>query len=59
MLNWEYDADAERRVLRNEALQEGRQEGKLEGAELLAKLLKEGVTLDEALESVKSTITAQ
>ena len=63
MLNWEYDADAERRVLRKEALeeglqqgrQEGRQEGKQEGAELLAKLIKDGIPLDEALERVKNT----
>jgi len=55
MLNWEYDADAERRVLRNEALEEGMQKGKIDGAELLAKLIKDGVSVDEALESIKST----
>ena len=46
MLNWEYDADAERRVIREEGMQQG--------VELLAKLLKEGLSLDEALEKVKS-----
>ena len=47
MLNWEYDADAEKRVLREEAIQQG--------IDSLAKLLKEGVPLDEALEKVKTT----
>ena len=55
MLNWEYDADAERRVLRNEALEEGR----IDGAELLAKLIKDGVPMDEALESIKNAQLVQ
>jgi predicted transposase/invertase (TIGR01784 family) len=55
MLNWEYDADAERRVIREEGKQEGKQEGIQQGVELLAKLIKEGLSLDEALERVKST----
>ena len=54
MLNWEYDADAERRVLDEEARQRGMQQGISQGAELLAKLLREGLSLDEALEKVKS-----
>jgi hypothetical protein len=59
MLNWEYDADAERRVLQEEAIQEGlqqgMQQGMQQGANLLAKLINEGLSLDEALEKVKST----
>jgi len=70
MLNWEYDPEVEKRVLREEALEEGHeigkeeglqeglqqglQEGLLQGAELLAKLIREGYTLDEALEFVKT-----
>jgi len=53
MLNWEYDADAEKRVLKKEAIEEGR----AEGAELLAKMLKEGIPLDEALEKIKAQST--
>jgi predicted transposase YdaD len=63
MLNWEYDADAEQRVIREEGKQEGLQQGKQEGLQeglqqgidLLSTLLKEGLSLDEALEKVKST----
>ena len=62
MLNWEYDADAERRVLREEALQQGMQQGLqrgvqqgvLQGTELLAKLIREGMPLEDALEKAKS-----
>ena len=54
MLNWEYDADAERRVLTEEAMQQGIQQGRQQGADLLAKLIKEGAPVDEALEKVKS-----
>jgi len=61
MLNWEYDAEAEKRVLREEAIQqgikEGRKEGRTEGAEQLAQLIKEGTPLEEALEKVKVTTT--
>jgi len=46
MLNWEYDADAERRVIREEGMQQG--------VDLLAKLIKEGLSVDEALEKAKS-----
>jgi len=52
MLNWEYDADAEKRVIK----EEGKQEGKQEGIDLLANLLKEGLSLDEALKKAKSTL---
>ena len=45
MLSWEYDAAAEKRVLL--------QEGRLEGIELLAKLLREGMPFDDALETAK------
>jgi predicted transposase YdaD len=61
MLNWEYDAEAERRVLTEEAqqqgMQQGMQRGMLQGAELVAKLLKEGFSLEEALEKVKSEMS--
>jgi len=49
MLNWEYDAEAEKKVLTEEAIQEGLQQG----AERLAKLIKDGMPLDAALEKVK------
>jgi len=55
LLNWEYDAEAEKRVLREESRQQGRQEG----AELLAKFIKEGTPIDEALEKVKSSTASQ
>ena len=66
VLNWEYDADAERRVLTEEAveqglqqgleqgMQQGMQQGLLQGAELLAKFINEGIPLEEALEKVKT-----
>ena len=57
MLNWEYDADAEKRVLTEEAIEQGMQQGKQEGAELLAKLIGEGMSVDAALESIKNTVT--
>jgi len=44
MLTYEYDAEAEKRVL----LQEGRQEGRQEVLELVSKLLREGLSLEEA-----------
>ena len=62
MLNWEYDADAERRVLTEEAEQRGEKrglkkgltQGEQRGAELVVKLIKEGMSVDEALEKVTS-----
>ncbi|MCL2426145.1 MAG: hypothetical protein FWD05_07385 [Oscillospiraceae bacterium] len=48
--NWEYDADVEKRVIAEEA----REQGQLQGAELIAKLIKSGMSLDEALEKIKS-----
>ena len=67
MLNWEYDADAEKRVLREEAKQEGIQEGiqqgiqqgKREMTELLAKLISEGMSVEDALNKVNSSISLQ
>ena len=53
MLNWEYDADAEKRVLK----QEGREEGRKEVFEQLAELIRQGVSLDDALEKLKSVKT--
>ncbi|MCL2427491.1 MAG: hypothetical protein FWD05_14285 [Oscillospiraceae bacterium] len=62
MLNWEYDADIERRVLTEQGEKrgirkgraEGRTEGRTEAADLIAKLVQQGVSLDEALERVRS-----
>ena len=63
MLNWEYDADAERRVLREEAKQEGIQQGKQEDkremAEQLTKLISEGMSVEDALEKVNSSLSQQ
>ena len=70
MLNWEYNADAEKRVIKKEAeqqglqrgrqqgLQRGRQQGRQQGAELLAKFVKDGIPLDVALEKIKSEKSA-
>jgi len=55
MLNWEYDAEAEKRVLTEEAIEQGRQEGRQEGAEQLAKMINEGISLDKAMEKIKAT----
>ena len=55
MLNWEYDADAERRVLTEEAIQQGLQQGQQQGAEMIVKMVKEGIPIDEALEKVITT----
>ena len=42
-------------VSRDEGYTEGKAEGKAEGAEMLAKLIKEGIPLDDALKNVLST----
>ena len=55
MLNWEYDAEAEKRVITEEAVEQGRQEGRQEGAELLVKMVNEGTPIDEALEKIKAS----
>jgi len=55
MLNWEYDADVEKRVLAEEAVEQGLQLGLQQGAEKLAELIREGMPLDEALEKVKAS----
>jgi len=65
MLNWEYDADAEKKVIaeenRAEGLAEGiaigKVEGIAEGAEMLASLIEKGMSPDEALEKIKSGAT--
>ena len=59
MLNWEYDADAEKRVLREEAKQEGIQQGKREMAELFAKLISEGMSVEDALNKINSSLSLQ
>jgi hypothetical protein len=51
MLNWEYDAEAERRVLTRDAMQQGMQRA----AELLAELINAGTPMDEALNIVKTS----
>ena len=48
MLNYEYDAEAERRVLK--------QEGQQEAIELLVKLLQDGVPLEEAREMARQSL---
>ena len=62
MLNWEYDADAERRVLTQEGRREGRREGiaegRREGVEMLAQLVREGVSLDDALKMIEAKPSA-
>jgi len=52
MLNYEYDADAEKRVLRQEARQEGCQEG----IDLMAKLINEGVPIEDAVKMAKMSV---
>jgi len=64
MLNWEYDAEVEKRVLSEEAEQRGLKKGLKQGVEkgqqktleLIEKLVKDGMSLDEALEKVKTTV---
>jgi len=51
MLNYEYDAEAERRVIR----QEGRREGRQEGIDLVVKLLQAGLSADDAIAKAKRT----
>jgi len=59
MLNNEYDAEAERRVLKQEGhqegVQEGRQEGRQEILDMLTKLLQEGMSPEAAIEKTKKT----
>ena len=60
MLNYEYDAEAEKRVLRQESREEGREEGRQEGGnegiDLVVKFLKDGLTLDEAQNKARKAI---
>ena len=55
MLNYEYDAEAEKRIIR----QEGRSEGRQEGVDILAKFLKDGLPVDEALEKARKVLDNQ
>jgi flagellar biosynthesis/type III secretory pathway protein FliH len=61
MLNWEYNADTEKRVLTEEAMQKGMQQGMQQGRqetiELLAELIKEGTPIDEAMKIVSASFT--
>ena len=52
MLNYEYDADAEKRVLKQEGLQEGLRKGH-EGIDLFANLVRAGTPVDVALTEAK------
>ena len=53
MLNYEYDAEAEKRVIIQEARQEGLEEGMEKGIESLAELLREGLSIEDALIKIK------
>jgi len=61
MLNYEYDAEIEKKVIRQEGRREGRQEGRREGrqegVELLGKLLQEGIPLEEAISMAQKQLT--
>jgi type II secretory pathway component PulF len=57
MLNWEYDAETEKRVLAEEAIQQGRQQGRQEAIKMLAELIKEGTPIDEAMKIVSASFT--
>ena len=67
MLNYEYDAEAERRVLMQEGIEmgremgreEGREEGREMGMDALAKLLREGLPLDVALEKARMGLSGK
>ena len=48
MLNYEYDAEAEHRVLRQEAANEG--------IDLMAKLIRNGLSVDEAIIEAKRLV---
>jgi len=50
MLNWEYDAEADMNAKR----EEGKREGVPIGAELIVKLIKDGLSPEEALAQVKA-----
>jgi len=52
MLNWEYNEETHKRVIAEESRQEGLKEGRQVGATLMAKLLKEGMNLDDALKHI-------
>jgi len=54
MLNWEYDAEAERRVLTEEAIEIGVQQGRQDVVEELAEMINEGIPFDVALEKIKT-----
>ena len=53
MLNYEYDAEAERRVLRQEAYQEGFQEV----LDLVTKLAEEGLSTEAAIDKAKELLS--
>ena len=62
MLNWEYDAEAEKRVIREEGYAQGYTQGYRQGyqqvVEMYAKLLKEGFSSSEALERIDSILVS-
>jgi uncharacterized protein YoaH (UPF0181 family) len=49
MLNYEYDAEAEQRMIR--------QESQLEGIELVSRLQREGMSFVEAIEQAKKEVS--
>ena len=57
MLMTEFNIDIAREVWQEEAREEALEEGRAEGVEILAKMLKEGIPLDEALEKIKTQST--
>ena len=60
MLNYEYNAEAERRVLWQEGMQEGIQKGRqegIQGIDLIVKLQHEGLSLEEAVVEAKKTLS--
>jgi len=64
MLNWEYDAEVEKRVITEQAERRGEKRGEKRGVkqgqqktlDLIDQLVKSGMSLDEALEKAKSSI---
>jgi len=57
MLNYEYDAEAERRVLREEAYQEGFQKGFQEVLDLVTKLVEECLSTEAAIDKAKELLS--
>jgi hypothetical protein len=54
MLNYEYDAEAEKRILRQEGIQEGMQKERQKMIELMLKVQQGNISIDEALNKAGS-----